>query len=183
MSAHKSEAARGSRNPMFGRPSPIKSGSGMKGWYKGQFFRSWLEFSALVNFEAHNLTLTSAETSRYAVPYTLDGELRTYYPDFYCQETGDVLEIKPKSCLKMKVNVAKISAAKAKFSNFKVITELEIPLVCHDLALDMISSGQLALTARSKEKMRSFAIKALLSSAKAAAKRLEKIYASGFVSV
>jgi hypothetical protein len=39
----------GSKNKMYGKPSPQGSGNGWSGWYKGWYFRSLIELSYMVN--------------------------------------------------------------------------------------------------------------------------------------
>ena len=46
----------GKKNPMYGKPTPIGSGNGWSGWYKGWYFRSLLELSYMINvIERFNL--------------------------------------------------------------------------------------------------------------------------------
>ena len=51
-----SKASSGENNPMFGRPSPNKSGAGIGGWYKEKiYFRSILELSFIIMNETKNI--------------------------------------------------------------------------------------------------------------------------------
>lgn len=117
-----SDAFSGSKNNMFGKPSPNGSGNGWSGWYKGLYFRSMLELSFLVkNF---NESLKSAENiSIEYIDYA--GSERTYHPDFI--DCKFLIEIKPKNLINSKNNKLKFSAAKeyCKKNNliFKIYTE------------------------------------------------------------
>ena len=92
-----SENSKGSKNPMFGKPSPQGSGNGWSGWYKNWYFRSLKELSYVRNFlEKNNLEW---ESVNYNIPYvSYDGNERTYTPDFLVIIEGIkvLVEIKPK---------------------------------------------------------------------------------------
>lgn len=87
----------GSGNSMYSRPSPIGSGNGWSGWYKGWYFRSLLELSYMVNYiEKEKLNWESAESKEYQIKYLdFEGKVRNYYPDFVI-DGNKLVEIKPK---------------------------------------------------------------------------------------
>jgi|694.fasta_scaffold106804_2 hypothetical protein len=108
--ANLSNKMSGSRNPMFGKPSPTGSGNGWSGWYNGFYFRSLMELSFLVYYIPKiNLICVSGETIR--IPYIdINGNNRTYLPDFM---VGNYLiEIKPKKLHTSKAVSIKTDAAK-----------------------------------------------------------------------
>lgn len=93
-----SMALSGSKNPMYGKPTPIGSGNGWSGWYKGWYFRSLKELSYMILvIEKNNYNWEKGETQKYAVKYKdYAGNDRTYRPDFVINET-QIIEIKPKN--------------------------------------------------------------------------------------
>jgi len=87
----------GSKNNMYGKPSPQGSGNGWSGWYKGWFFRSINELSYMINvIERFNIKWENGESKRYKIEY-LDWEnkKRNYFPDFIL-ENKYMVECKPK---------------------------------------------------------------------------------------
>lgn len=100
----------GKNNPMYGKPSPTKSGNGWSGWYKGWYFRSIRELSYVINvLERKHLSWTGGEKIR--IPYIdKQGNDRTYTPDFLV-ETKMLIEIKPKRLKRLPENLAKKQAA------------------------------------------------------------------------
>lgn len=99
----------GSKNSMFGKPSPQGSGNGWSGWYKGIYFRSLLELSFLYELISTNTTYINGECSKYEIPYTVDGIERNYYPDFIVG--NKMYEVKPKRLWKSKNVLFKKEAA------------------------------------------------------------------------
>lgn len=97
---HKSKlsfAFSGEKNPMYGKPSPKKSGNGFKGWYnKFLYFRSLRELSYIISLENTAHFLEVCDESRFKIPYiNLKGHKRNYFPDFIVN--GQIIvEIKPK---------------------------------------------------------------------------------------
>lgn len=86
----------GQNNPMYGKPSPIGSGNGWSGWYKGWYFRSLLELSYMIYIiERFNIKWKSAERRKYRIDYTVDGVNKTHYADFILNDKY-LIEIKPK---------------------------------------------------------------------------------------
>lgn len=83
----------GENNPMYGKPSPQRSGNGWKGWYRGHYFRSLREAMFMISLDEKGLPWVTGEAKETTVPYTLNGVKRTYRPDFV---VGDkVYELKP----------------------------------------------------------------------------------------
>jgi hypothetical protein len=107
-----SKAFSGENNPMFGKPSPIKSGNGWGGWYKGWFFRSFRELSYMVNvIEKQGLEWRSAESQEFAIKYSIDGDTRTYFPDFFLVNNNTLIECKPQKLINSKISKLKAEAA------------------------------------------------------------------------
>lgn len=91
-----SDNSRGEKNSMYGKPSPLGSGNGWKGWYKGWFFRSLRELSYMVSvIEKNGLKWECGEKKKFTIKY-LDykGTPRTYRPDFIL-DSKIMVEIKP----------------------------------------------------------------------------------------
>lgn len=107
----RSQNAKGKRNPMYNKPSPISSGNGISGWYKDWFFRSLRELSYVINIlEKKGYKWESAERIR--IPYVdHTGKHRTYSPDFLV-ENSILVEIKPKRLKKLWTNKIKRKAAR-----------------------------------------------------------------------
>ena len=108
-----SKSSKGSNNPMFGKPSPQGSGNGWSGWYKGWFFRSFLELSYMINvIERNNWKWESAERKNLAIPYVnWKGTNRYYFTDFIINDNV-LVECKPKAFWNSKDIISKSNAAK-----------------------------------------------------------------------
>lgn len=147
-----SEAMSGSKNPMFGKPSPRGSGNGWKGWYKGHFFRSILELSYLKYLIDDNIKFRTAEVQEFKVSYkNWDGTQRNYFPDFYLEDTQEIIEVKPKKLLNTKQNKSKFKAAKRKYGNkFRIVTE-EIKLNIEEMKI-LHDNGDIKFQERYEEK-------------------------------
>jgi hypothetical protein len=102
----------GEKNGMYGKPSPVKSGHGYSGWYKGSFFRSLHELNYMVNvIERFNIPYKSAESSGIRIVYTgINGQKRTYVGDFIIADKYYV-EVKPKRLSNTIENTIKREAA------------------------------------------------------------------------
>ena len=120
----RSENATGKNNPMFGKPSPLKSGRGISGSWKGVHFRSLLELAFLEHCEQYLGVLPkSAETKEYRL---LLESGRHYFPDFVLKDK--IYEIKPSRLLNTYENKMKVEAGKAYYGEkFLVMTELDLP--------------------------------------------------------
>lgn len=102
--------AKGKNNSMYGKPSPLKSGKGISGWFNGKYFRSLHELKFMIVCERFNLKYKSAENIR--IKYEkYDGTERTYSPDFIVNEKY-LVEVKPKRLFKTPLNLLKSKAAK-----------------------------------------------------------------------
>jgi hypothetical protein len=113
----------GSNNPMFGKPSPLKSGRGRSGSWNDLPFRSLLELAFLEwYYNLYNEMPKSAERKEKSVILPSG---RTYFPDFEGKD-GHIFEIKPSKLLEH--NSEKITAGKQKYGKlFVVKTELDLP--------------------------------------------------------
>ena len=144
-----SKSCPGSKNGMYGKPSPKGSGNGWSGWYKGYHFRSILELSYIKYLIESKIEFKSAEQKQYVVHYKFNGNDRTYRADFVVG--GDIIEIKPKKLINTKQNKAKFEAAKNKFgANFKVLTEFDFPVI--ESICDLVESGKVKLMKRYQNK-------------------------------
>jgi len=96
-SRKQSENSKGENNNMYGKASPMGSGNGWSGWYKGWYFRSLRELTYMVEvIERFDLKWESAETNKWVMQYEdYSGQTRNYFMDFII---GDkyLVEIKPK---------------------------------------------------------------------------------------
>lgn len=110
------EASTGEKNPMYGKPTPKKAGSGWSGWYNDSFyFRSIRELSFFISAEDSGFDIKSIHlTKEFKVPYKGTKEQnRTYSPDFVMG--NEIIEIKPKRLWSTDENKRKFSAAKTFF--------------------------------------------------------------------
>jgi hypothetical protein len=87
----------GEGNPMYGKMSPTGSGNGWSGWYKGWYFRSFMELTYMIKIiERFNLNWESGELKKYKIEYIdYKGNKRNYFPDFVINNKY-VVESKPK---------------------------------------------------------------------------------------
>lgn len=91
-----SKNSSGKNNPMFGKPSPMGSGNGWSGWYKGWYFRSLKELSFMINYiERFGFKWETGENKKYQIKYTDNEKERNYYPDFLIDQKY-LVEVKPK---------------------------------------------------------------------------------------
>lgn len=101
----------GSNNPMFGKSSPIGSGNGWSGWYKGWYFRSLMELSFMINvIERFNFSWKNAESKEYRMFYEVDGKVHSYVADFILNDKF-MIEVKPKKLQNSFINKLKKEAA------------------------------------------------------------------------
>jgi hypothetical protein len=102
----------GKNNPMYGKPSPMGSGNGWSGWYKGWYFRSLRELSYVITYlERNGLRWVSAEKKEFSIPYQdYNGKDRIYHPDFLVEDNR-LVEIKPDKLKKSITNKLKQIAA------------------------------------------------------------------------
>ncbi|RJQ27133.1 hypothetical protein C4577_02325 [Candidatus Parcubacteria bacterium] len=84
----------GEGNPMYGKPSPKKSGFSISGRFNDVFFRSSCELSFLINNS--QTKWISAENKQFRISYIdNNGIQRNYFPDFFSLENNILVEIKP----------------------------------------------------------------------------------------
>lgn len=132
---------KGTNNAMYGKPSPIGSGNGWSGWYKGWYFRSLRELTYMVKvIERFNLKWVSGESNQYKIEYIdYKGDNRNYFPDFII-DGKYIVESKPKK-LWDSDNVVRKTEAALKYCEINgliykkrdigILTELEIKIL-HD---------------------------------------------------
>ena len=91
-----SEANKGEKNSMYGKPSPIGTGNGWSGWYNNWYFRSLLELSYMIFIiERFNLNWENGEKKKNRIPYVKGNNNKNYFPDFIINKKY-VIEFKPK---------------------------------------------------------------------------------------
>jgi len=111
-------------------PSSV-SGNGTKGWYKGIFFRSALEFAFMKHLELDGIDISKdVKTECFQIKYIFKDEERTYVPDFYIEKYSTVYEVKYSYWIDDPQVQAKADAAKAFFQDqgieYKFVTEKDI---------------------------------------------------------
>jgi len=129
---------RGSNNPAYGKVY-MNGGKSVKGWYKGIFFRSLLEYSFMKFLEQKGISLKNdLECECFQVPYVFNNHERTYRIDFYVKSEKTVYEIKQFYALQQSSNIIKWQAANAYFEqrglNFRVVTERDFLKIPFDVA-------------------------------------------------
>ena len=130
-----SNSTSGSKNPAYGKVYN-KGGKGIKGHYKGFFFRSLFEYSFMKHLENQGLTLgTDVDYECFTIPYMLDGRERTYRIDFYVPSQKIAYEVKPAYILKKlsplietKWNAAR-EYLQQRGIEFRVMTEHNFPKI------------------------------------------------------
>lgn len=112
-----SKNKKGNKNNMYGKPSPIGSGNGWSGWYKGWYFRSLKELTYMIKIiERFKLKWKSAENKELNIKYKdYKNNERTYSADFLINDKF-LVEIKPKKLWNSKIVVLKKESA-IKFCN------------------------------------------------------------------
>lgn len=149
---NKSKALIGSKNGMYGRPSPVGSGNGWSGWYLDIYFRSLLELAYLKYLLDNNIGFENGECAKYKIKYNIDGVERTYSCD-YVLITGEYIEVKPKNLVNSKENSYKFEAARNKVGNaFKIITEDNINKLTDKEIYELVLSEDIVFIERYKQK-------------------------------
>jgi hypothetical protein len=120
-----SSATAGEKNPAYGKVY-ARGGRSVKGYYKGKFFRSLLEYSFMKHLESTGFSLDDIDYECFIVPWVNEeGTNRTYRPDFYNPASKTVYEVKQSYALSS-CNL-KHEAAQSYFDDrgltFKVVTE------------------------------------------------------------
>lgn len=122
-----SDAMTGVKNPAYGKIY-MNGGKSLKGYYKGKFFRSLLEYSFLKHLESQGVDLDSDVVYEgVLIKYEFNECERTYRPDFYVKSQHTMYEVKPSYAICQELNCAKFEAAREFFQvqgdQFKVVTE------------------------------------------------------------
>lgn len=140
----------GSKNGMYGRPSPLKTGAAYSGYYKDFYFRSFSEYCFIKLHENENIH--SAEQC--CKVNWRDG--RTYRPDFIIDDT--IYEIKSDYMLEHIETRLKIQALKEAFQQYKVIlvAAKSIPKPSKDVVLNDLKCGALRIDDAKSDRFRLF---------------------------
>lgn len=149
-----SKNASGKNNPMYGKPSPVGSGNGWSGWYKGWYFRSIKELSYMINvIEKNNMEWINAESKTYRIDYIdFKGENRTYTADFILNNKY-LVEIKPKKLwVSDSVIRKKLSAIKFCEENNLIYKLRDTPNLSSEKLLELYETKQIIFTDRYEEK-------------------------------
>lgn len=95
-----SSQRQGEANPAFGK-AYLSGGRSIKGYYKGFFFRSLLEYSFMKHLETQGFSLVDEiRYECFRVPYEFEGKSGTYLVDFHVIPENIVYEVKPAYVLK-----------------------------------------------------------------------------------
>jgi hypothetical protein len=140
---------RGVNNPMYGKPSPMGSGNGWSGWYKGWYFRSIMELSYMIKvIERFGLLWQNGEQKKYKINYYDDnGVSRNYFPDFIINNKY-MIEIKPNKLKKTLKILEKTKAAidfcnknnmKFKITNLPKLTDNELKYLIENNKIELTS--------------------------------------------
>lgn len=144
-----SELNSGEKNNMYGKPPGKNAGRGICGRYKNMYFRSLLEFRAMIFFESNNIKFESAE--KFSIEYYLDGRKKTYRPDFYLSELNKLIEVKPLWNVNSRETLLKIEAAK-KIYDIDILTENDIPVVSKIAYMKLIDDKSLEFNEAQKKR-------------------------------
>lgn len=136
----RSETTSGSNNPAYGKVY-VNGGKSIKGYYKGHFFRSLLEYSFMKHLESIGIDLhVDVDYECFQVKYTFEDRERTYRPDFYVKSQNLVYEVKPSYVLKRipAIQKAKWNAMRElllmKGIEFQVVTDRDFLKIAFDVA-------------------------------------------------
>lgn len=145
----------GEKNSMYGKPSPINSGNGICGWYKGWFFRSLLELSYMLYvIERFGLNWESGESEKYKISYFIGGKSKNYFPDFVINKKY-IVECKPKKLTLTSINQTKFEFAKKYCDDNGFIFKIrDIPKIKKEQLIIMINNGLVVLTNKWKDKVK-----------------------------
>jgi len=117
------------KNRMSEHPESCYS-FGIKGWYKGKFFRSSYEYFFMKHLEAQGIHIDEIECEPFAISFIFHGEEKTYYPDFFVKKFNCVFEVKNSFSKNDEIALAKAEAAQKWASsqgiNYKLMTENDI---------------------------------------------------------
>ena len=146
---------RGIKNSMYSKPSPVGSGNGWSGWYKGWYFRSILELSYMVNIiEKFNLKWENAESKKLTIPYTIDNINRTYRADFLINNKY-LIDCKPKKLHNSYQNTFKKEAA-IKFCNERgyIFKFSQIPKLSTEKIINLYKNKEIKFLERYENKFK-----------------------------
>lgn len=156
LSLKRSLNSSGENNSMYGKPSPIGSGNGWSGWYKGWYFRSLHELSYMVGvIERFNIEWESAEKKAWSIKYIdWDGKKRTYFPDFIL-EGKYMVECKPKRLWNSETNKLKKEAGDKRCKELGLIYKIVSPRILTDKEICFLyNNGEIKFLDRYEEKFR-----------------------------
>lgn len=143
----------GSKNPMYGKPSPEGSGNGWSGWYNQWFFRSLRELSYMINvIETEQLKWKSPQNIKIQyIDYS--GNIRNYFPDFIIDNR--MIEIKPAKLHNTPKVLAKKKAAEEFCINNNMIYELiDPPILSANQIKTMYLLGKINFLKKYEEKFK-----------------------------
>jgi hypothetical protein len=142
-----SKAFSGERNPMFGKPAPLRSGRSVcSGYFNGVYFRSFSELCFLVSHP----TAKSAE--HFTAYFQFNGRLKSYHPDYI--DGTKIYEIKPKAMIKIPINQLKFQAGASEWSTFQVVSPgVDFPWITYQLLFDLEEHGHIRFTRIDRSKM------------------------------
>lgn len=150
-----SRSLSGSKNPMYGVPSPRWSGGGISGKIDDIWFRSLLELSFILDQKIKGVIVMNAENSKFRIEYAdKNGNIRNYFPDFYLPESDTVIEIKPSKFLKNDDVIRKKKSATTNFSNYEIKTERDFKVLTIKELIELMKSETINLSKRSEIKLR-----------------------------
>lgn len=96
------------------------------GYLHGLYYRSSYEKMFIAFCHHYDIKISSAESKEHSVNYVdREGGTRTYFPDFYLEDSGTVVEIKPRSMLDYRENPTKIEQGLKEIDNYLLLTELD----------------------------------------------------------
>lgn len=149
-----SKSTSGKNNPMYNKPSPRGSGYGWKGKYKGYYFRSLRELSAMIKFDEWKIPWRSAEYI--SVKYkNYDNKDRTCRPDFILNDKY-IIEIKPIKLINTPLIKLKIKA----FMNYCINNNLKFKIfdvyINTNTIYKLWKSGTVVFDTRYDKKIRKF---------------------------
>ena len=155
-----SKATSGKNNGMYGRSPSKEAGNGYAGHYKNTYyFRSLLELSYLIiEIEGKNIKWESGEKKKYSMPYVdLNGEERTYKPDFCIIEENKIIEIKPERLQGLKDNIHKFEKAKKFYEGigytYRVV---DPPYVHYSVFENLYLKGDIIFGKRNEDRFKQF---------------------------
>lgn len=153
-----SENNKGSKNSMYGKPSPNGSGNGWSGWYRGWYFRSLKELSYMINvIERFNLYWESAESKEFTIMYKNYEQIdKTYRADFIINNKY-MVEIKPKKLWNtINNNLKKEAAIKFCELNGLKYKITDIDILSYQEILDLYNRGLIQFIDRYADKLKKY---------------------------